>query len=290
MLNLIFVISVPAITSYLLLDIIKVSFIINTVISAFIIIAAFIIGNKISQERLYNSLKKVSIVLIFIIAITMFFNVGLDLLSQREINISLNVIIAIGIITTLLFSYYLLLQMNSGHSKTTLSLNNPGILLCFVVAFVMTVLQMLLITNLQIAILEEKILLRGIIPPISLLLFNWGLTLIFGRYLLLLKIKQTEYPNKAQSKAFFVFPHYLNYALPILGFIGTVLGISLSSTGIANVISSPDGISSNSASLGDAIAPLGIAFDTTLVALSLSLIFSLFLVLLESFEEKKLNQ
>lgn len=87
-----------------------------------------------------------------------------------------------------------------------------------------------------------------------------------------------------KSYNFYEIPKYINWSIPLLGFIGTVLGISLSSAGIQKIISSEDGLTSSSASLGEALAPLGIAFDTTLIALSLSIVLALIHTLIEKWE------
>lgn len=64
----------------------------------------------------------------------------------------------------------------------------------------------------------------------------------------------------------------ITWAIPILGFLGTVIGITLS---IANI--TPDQLES---SLGEVTAGLAVAFDTTALSLALSmvLVFSTFLV------------
>jgi len=64
----------------------------------------------------------------------------------------------------------------------------------------------------------------------------------------------------------------ITWAIPILGFLGTVIGITMS---IANI--TPDQLES---SLGDVTAGLAVAFDTTALSLTLSmiLVFSTFLV------------
>ena len=85
-----------------------------------------------------------------------------------------------------------------------------------------------------------------------------------------------------------LLPRYIGWAVPILGFIGTVLGISLAADGIRRIISSDAGMSSLSSDLGGAIAPLGIAFDTTLIALSLSVVLTLLLSLVQRGEERTL--
>jgi len=85
-----------------------------------------------------------------------------------------------------------------------------------------------------------------------------------------------------------VVPRYINWAIPILGFIGTVLGISLAADGIQTIIGSRGSLSDLSSELGKAIAPLGIAFDTTLIALSLSVFLTLLQTALQRFEDNVL--
>ncbi|MDA8007753.1 MAG: MotA/TolQ/ExbB proton channel family protein [Gammaproteobacteria bacterium] len=86
----------------------------------------------------------------------------------------------------------------------------------------------------------------------------------------------------------YLLPRYISWAVPVLGFIGTVLGISLAADGIRRIIGSDTGLSGLSGDLSGAIAPLGIAFDTTLIALSLSVALTLFLSLVQRSEERAL--
>ena len=86
----------------------------------------------------------------------------------------------------------------------------------------------------------------------------------------------------------YLVPRYISWAVPILGFIGTVLGISLAADGIRRIISSEAGLAGLSSDLSGAIAPLGIAFDTTLIALSLSVLLTGFLALVQRGEERTL--
>ena len=86
----------------------------------------------------------------------------------------------------------------------------------------------------------------------------------------------------------YLVPRYISWAVPILGFIGTVLGISLAADGIRRIISSDAGLAGLSSDLSGAIAPLGIAFDTTLIALSLSVLLTGFLALVQRGEERTL--
>ncbi|KAF3979289.1 MAG: hypothetical protein HFP76_08445 [Methylococcales symbiont of Iophon sp. n. MRB-2018] len=215
-----------------------------------------------------------------------------------------------------LFVYYLLLSQVKTEKKQSLDqqlnqvLLRPSIALCLLVACILTVLELLLVDEgaaNALSWIAPKLLERGIIPPMTLLLFNWGLLLLIGKWLILLKegsqnrhsllLVMLDKPTDdfwdkvwLKSDAFYILPNYINYALPILGFIGTVLGISLSAENIADIIASPDGLTANNKSLGDAIIPLGIAFDTTLIALSLGLILTLIFVLLKSMEVRIFNQ
>ena len=159
--------------------------------------------------------------------------------------------------------------------------------------------------------LGPKLLERGIIPPITLNLFLWGMALIVGKWLLIgWELKQPADKQSTfaaayrlsndqgdgqeeftaalwqQFEAFYTLPRYINWAIPILGFIGTVLGISLAAEGLGELLSS--GEADFSQPLGQALDPLGIAFDTTLVALSLSVVFAVCQTLLYRWEERQL--
>ena len=160
-------------------------------------------------------------------------------------------------------------------------------------------------------ILGQKLLQRGIIPPITLNLFLWGMALLAGKWLLgAMELKrqgshlsrldrayrlseregdsQQEFAAALwqQFEAFYTLPRYIGWAIPILGFIGTVLGISLAAEGLAELLSNEG--ADFSRSLDQALRPLGIAFDTTLVALSLSVLFTLCQTLLYRWEERGL--
>ena len=75
-----------------------------------------------------------------------------------------------------------------------------------------------------------------------------------------------------------VIIRYIGYAIPTLGFIGTVLGLSDTVRELSAVLSSkntgavPNSTNDLTMALADAMAPMAVAFDTTLVALPLGLI------------------
>ena len=171
-------------------------------------------------------------------------------------------------------------------------------------------------------VVTHRFLERGIIPPITVLLFFWGLLLLLGKrwngwYLRrALRRWRSGEPGGAAAPVVaslealaagtarmeeslallwrryeesYLLPRYISWAVPILGFIGTVLGISLAADGIRRIIASDTGLSGLSSDLSGAIAPLGIAFDTTLIALSLSVVLTLVLSLVQRDEERILT-
>ncbi len=169
----------------------------------------------------------------------------------------------------------------------------------------------------------RRFLERGVIPPITVLLFFWGALLLLGKWwngwymrrvlarwrahaatrtaatpfaasLDALIASPAEMDDGLQllwrrHEESWLLPRYISWAVPILGFIGTVLGISLAADGIRRIIASDAGLTSLSSDLDGAIAPLGIAFDTTLIALSLSVVLTLVLVLVQRGEERLLT-
>ncbi len=79
------------------------------------------------------------------------------------------------------------------------------------------------------------------------------------------------------------------WAIPILGFIGTVIGISAAVGGFSGELDSGADIEDLKAKLGTVTTGLGIAFDTTLVALVMSLIIAIPSHALQKSEDDLLN-
>ena len=143
------------------------------------------------------------------------------------------------------------------------------------------------------SIIDIKLLSRGIIPPLTLMLFYAGLSDLVTRYwmvfsqsrdkvsalnLLLPRLRLDKREETLETIYTCIdrsgeFNRYLLWAIPILGFIGTVLGISLAAQGMGSMLTSAS--QEYSEVLTEALEPLGIAFDTTLIALSLSLVLAL---------------
>ena len=226
-----------------------------------------------------------------------------------------------------LYAFYLLadrLEKTEPDSNQALSRHlervfaGPPLILTLLMAAIITLFLLLGLHYLRShgvwEFLAVKFLERGIIPPLTVFLFCWGLLMILNKFLVLwretrafsgghshsvlmasfhhLGRQQTAHSLDyfldllwKKSTDFYTLPRYINWAIPILGFIGTVLGISLAAEGIQNIIGSQGGLAQMSADLGKAISPLGIAFDTTLIALSLSVVLVLIQTALQRWED-----
>ncbi len=223
-----------------------------------------------------------------------------------------------------------IVTVDSGEHQQSLErlarlLYGPGILSSLITALILcagTILGMELLarSGADMQALTRRFLERGVIPPLTMLLFFWAMLLLFGKawngwYLRrvlagwrskrhtrvspfsasldTLSEKTADIEMSLQllwrrHEESWLIPRYISWAVPILGFIGTVLGISLAADGIRRIIASDAGLASLSSDLDAAIAPLGIAFDTTLVALSLSVVLMLVLALVQRSEERLL--
>ena len=80
------------------------------------------------------------------------------------------------------------------------------------------------------------------------------------------------------------------WAIPIMGFIGTVLGIGSAIGSFDQALSAGEDMDVLMASLGKVTGGLGTAFDTTLLALVLSLLVSVPASAMQKSEEDLLNQ
>jgi biopolymer transport protein ExbB/TolQ len=79
------------------------------------------------------------------------------------------------------------------------------------------------------------------------------------------------------------------WAIPVLGFIGTVLGLSEAIGQFSGVLGSAKDVSQISSALKGVTAGLATAFDTTLVALVAALIIQLLITLLRKHEQEFLD-
>lgn len=79
------------------------------------------------------------------------------------------------------------------------------------------------------------------------------------------------------------------WAIPVLGFIGTVLGLSQAIGGFGAVLGQADDISQLTDSLRGVTAGLAVAFETTLVALVAALVLQLLITFMKKSEEEFLD-
>lgn len=82
---------------------------------------------------------------------------------------------------------------------------------------------------------------------------------------------------------------YLIWLIPTLGFLGTVLGISLAVSGFSEVITQSGGQADVNANLIEICNELGVAFDTTFVALIYSSLIALLMAYVDRYELGLLN-
>ncbi len=96
--------------------------------------------------------------------------------------------------------------------------------------------------------------------------------------------------DEAVSETSYILLTGFVWAIPILGFIGTVLGLSVAIGNFGSAISaasgSPDALLP---ALQDVTGGLGIAFDTTLIALVFALVIQLFVTFLKKAEQEFLD-
>ncbi len=86
----------------------------------------------------------------------------------------------------------------------------------------------------------------------------------------------------------YTVPRVLVWAIPLFGFIGTVVGISAAVAGFSGFLQTAEEIEQIKQGIGGVTTGLAVAFDTTLLSLALSVAVMLPLVLLERLERKLL--
>ena len=197
--------------------------------------------------------------------------------------------------------------------KVSRLFQGPSLFISLIIAMIIVNTVLIMMHNADTGLMQmiaTKFLTRGIIPPLTLLLFFWGLILMIGKWFTiyldmikrkaqsLIELYKASSTQNAKQKLLelcwqqldssYAIPKYINWAIPILGFIGTVLGISLATEGLSDLLATSE--SNYSQLLSEALSPLGIAFDTTLIALTLSITLTLIQTLVYRWEEKLLSQ
>ena len=92
----------------------------------------------------------------------------------------------------------------------------------------------------------------------------------------------------AASASSYVLPRISIWAIPLLGFVGTVMGISSAVNGFTSFLSGAEEIDQIKEGIGFVTTGLAVAFDTTLLALLLSVLVMLPLVAVERMESQLL--
>lgn len=88
----------------------------------------------------------------------------------------------------------------------------------------------------------------------------------------------------------YTLPKGLIWAVPVLGFIGTVLGLSQAVGGFGSVVAGGADLNALKDALGGVTGGLATAFETTLIALVAALIIQLLMTLLQQKEEEFLDE
>jgi biopolymer transport protein ExbB/TolQ len=96
---------------------------------------------------------------------------------------------------------------------------------------------------------------------------------------------QASHEESSMETSYLVVQGFV-WAIPVLGFIGTVLGLSEAIGGFGNVLGSSTDISELSSALRVVTAGLNTAFETTLVALVAALAIHMMLTFLKKSEEE----
>jgi biopolymer transport protein ExbB/TolQ len=101
--------------------------------------------------------------------------------------------------------------------------------------------------------------------------------------------EEAEFFEREYMRASYALPRFMIWAIPILGFIGTVWGISNGIAGFSNAMTSVNSVAEVSATLKDTLPivtrSLAAAFDTTFLALLLSIPLMLMMTWFEKAEE-----
>ncbi len=298
-------------------------------IAGLIIVAILMAIQNVFKQQPVKLVEQSSISLLIIISAIISWQALAPLLGGTNVQVEKSIPLLLA--TSALYILYLLSSQtniskrkDSVTNKLTVFFSGPPPTLTFIMSITIATYALLSIHYLQLNHpswnwIAGKFLNRGIIPPLTVFLFCWGLLMVVNKAYILWRegkliagntvsqksvLIQTYYQNLQATGAtspehyidllwkksadFYIIPRYINWAIPILGFIGTVLGISLAADGIQNIINTQQNFGQLSSELGKAISPLGIAFDTTLIALSLSVLLMLLQTTLQRWEDSLL--
>ena len=100
---------------------------------------------------------------------------------------------------------------------------------------------------------------------------------------------QAEHDESSMESSYTMLKGFV-WAIPVLGFIGTVLGLSQAIGSFGAVLGASADVSQIKAGLGDVTAGLSTAFDTTFIALVFALIIQLLMTAVKKKEEDFLDE
>lgn len=99
------------------------------------------------------------------------------------------------------------------------------------------------------------------------------------------QLRQRADADAFNVEASYALPRFIIWAIPVLGFVGTVLGISNGVSAFSSLIQSASDLEALRGSLKGVTYGLGQAFETTMVALVMSLILMMLLSLVQKRED-----
>ena len=100
---------------------------------------------------------------------------------------------------------------------------------------------------------------------------------------------QADHDESSMESTYTLLKGFI-WAIPVLGFIGTVIGLSAAIGSFGSVLGDTTDITRIKEGLGDVTAGLSTAFDTTLVALVFALVIQLLMTALKKQEEDFLDE
>lgn len=141
---------------------------------------------------------------------------------------------------------------------------------------------------------------RGIIPPIEIFLFCIAIAVLLFRVRAFTLVARNNASTNNQTTDFnshwyqetadraHQIVNYSIWAIPILGFLGTVIGISQAVQVLGTAVS--DSGNSDGTDIRLAMEPLAVAFDTTTLALALALVLVFIHTLVLRAEQKAISK
>ena len=100
---------------------------------------------------------------------------------------------------------------------------------------------------------------------------------------------QAEHDESGMETSYSLLRGFV-WAIPVLGFIGTVMGLSMAIGGFGEVLGKSSEITEITSSLKIVTGGLATAFETTLIALVLALTVQILVIFLKKSEEEFLDQ